>query len=154
MIPVLSVLVLLAAAPATPPPPPPAANVESLSWLAGTWEGRQGGVENEETWTVPRGGTVLGVHRDVKEGRTVGFEFLRIETTTEGLAYLASPQGRPPTAFKLKEMGKRRVVFENPGHDFPQRVLYWMGEDGSLHARIEGTMNGKAEGQEWRWTKR
>jgi hypothetical protein len=44
-----------------------------------------------------------------------------------------------------------RVVFENPAHDFPQRVIYW--KDGNdLCARIEGTMNGKAESEEWKWS--
>ncbi len=155
MIPALTVLLLLAAAPAPAAPAPPAsASVDSLAWMAGTWQGTDRGVDYEETWTQPKGGSLLGMHRDIKDGRTVGFEFFRIETTKDGLAYLASPQGRPATAFWLKELGARRVVFENLQHDFPQRVLYWMADDGALHARIEGTMKGKAASQEWRWTKR
>ena len=44
-----------------------------------------------------------------------------------------------------------RVVFENPTHDFPQRIIYW--KDGAdLRARIEGTQNGKEGSQEWRWS--
>jgi hypothetical protein len=30
------------------------------------------------------------------------------------------------------------VVFENPRHDFPQRVAYRLDPDGVLQARIEG----------------
>ena len=34
------------------------------------------------------------------------------------------------------------MVFENPKHDFPQRIRYRLKGD-TLHARIEGTINGK-----------
>jgi Domain of unknown function (DUF6265) len=126
---------------------------ESLSWMAGTWGGVKDGVENEECWTAPRGGALLGMHRDVRAGRMVGFEFLRIQTEKDGLTYWASPGGETPTPFRLKERGARRVVFENPAHDFPQRILYWLGDDGKLNARIEGTLQGKPDGEEWSWTR-
>jgi hypothetical protein len=134
--------------------PSPAATAESLSWLAGSWSGAQGPVEMEESWTAPRGKTLLGLHRDVKEGRTVGFEFLRIEEAADGVTYWASPEGRPATPFKLKESSDKRVVFENLQHDFPQRILYWIDADGALRARIEGPKGGKTVGMEWRWTKK
>jgi hypothetical protein len=128
-------------------------DVTSLAWMAGTWGGANGGVENEESWTKPRGGAMLGVHRDVRAGRMVGFEFLRIDSEKDGITYWASPGGRAATPFRLKESGPRRVVFENPAHDFPQRILYWLGDDGKLNARIEGTLQGKPGAEEWSWTR-
>jgi hypothetical protein len=126
--------------------------LSSLSWLAGSWEGRdQSGLEMEELWTSPKGGAMLGLHRDVKDGRMASFEFLRIESGAEGIAYLASPRGRPATPFPLKESAGKRVVFENLKHDFPQRILYWLTDDGALHARIEGAQGGKVVGEEWTW---
>jgi hypothetical protein len=130
-----------------------AQEVDSLAWMAGTWGGAKGGVESEESWTAPRGGAMLGVHRDVRAGRMVGFEFLRIDTEKDGLTYWASPGGRPATAFRLKESGSKRVVFENPAHDFPQRILYWLGDDGTLNARIEGTLQGEPGSEEWSWAR-
>ena len=38
---------------------------------------------------------------------------------------------------------KQEAVFENPEHDFPQRIICRLGDDGSLNARIEGKRNGK-----------
>ena len=35
------------------------------------------------------------------------------------------------------------VVFENPQHDFPQRIIYTLKDGGRLTAAIEGTKNGK-----------
>jgi hypothetical protein len=40
------------------------------------------------------------------------------------------------------------LVFENPSHDFPQRVIYRKVPDGLL-ARIEGVINGKPRGEDY-----
>jgi Domain of unknown function (DUF6265) len=128
------------------------ADIASLSWLAGSWEGKDAsGLEMEEVWMAPRGGTMLGLHRDVKDGRLASFEFLRIEAGAEGLVYQAQPRGRPATPFPLKEASGRKVVFENAKHDFPQRILYWVTDDEVLHARVEGVQGGKLVGEEWSW---
>lgn len=80
------------------------------------------------------------------------FEFLRIAQTAEGVSYFASPGGRAPVEFKLKESSAGRVVFENAAHDFPQRILYWR-EGEALMARIEGTVGREAKQQEWRFVR-
>jgi hypothetical protein len=128
--------------------------VDTLAWLSGTWTGTENDLSMEEHWTEPAGGILLGLHRDVKDGRTVLFEFLRIEETPDAVTYWASPKGRPATPFKLVEHAEKRVVFENKDHDFPQRILYWIDVDGSLAARVEGTRGGKSSSEEWRWKKK
>jgi uncharacterized protein DUF6265 len=125
-----------------------------LGWMVGHWTGVQNGMEMEELWLAPKGNTMLAVHRDVLRGQTVSFEFLRIEATAEGVTYWASPKGRPATPFRMVEQKNKRVVFENPAHDFPTRIIYWLGADNSLHARIEGTLDGKPTAEEWAWQKR
>jgi hypothetical protein len=129
-------------------------SLASLSWLAGSWGGTQDGMETEEHWTAPAGGLLLGMHRDTKGGRAVGFEFLRIEEHGTTITYVAQPSGQPPTRFPLTELTERRVVFENLQHDFPQRILYWQPRPGTLAARVEGTVGGKLEAMEWTWTAR
>ncbi len=128
-------------------------NINELAWIAGSWAGIKNGVEMEELWQAPKGNTMLGLHRDVAKGRTVLFEFLRIEATAEGITYWASPQGRTATPFKLIELKSRRAVFENTKHDFPQRIIYWLGDDGALHAKIEGMIKNKPASEEWSWQK-
>jgi hypothetical protein len=123
--------------------------LEDLSWMAGHWTGSSDGWQIEEIWLAPGGGVMLGMHRDAK-GEKASFEFLRIAQTAEGIVYLAQPGGRPPTPFKLTEATATRAVFENPKHDFPQRILYTL-RDGQLCARVEG---GTETPQEWCWTKR
>jgi len=126
-----------------------------LAWMAGQWAGKDGPIEMEEIWIEPRGGLMLGVHRDVKAGKAVSYEFLRIEATPQGITYFAIPQGKSaPTPFRLVESKGRRAVFANPEHDFPKRVIYWLGDDGSLHARVEGNPGDKEQAMEWAWRKK
>lgn len=129
------------------------ASPPSLAWLEGHWRGVTDGVATTEQWLAPAPGALLGLHSDVRSGRLVSWEFLRIGTTEEGTFYYASPRSAPPTAFRLVEQGEGRVVFENRQHDFPQRILYWLDAEGALHARIEGPQGGKTVFQEWVWTR-
>ncbi|MBA3570803.1 MAG: hypothetical protein H0W34_02255 [Pyrinomonadaceae bacterium] len=85
-------------------------DLTGLAWMAGNWSGVQGGVEMEEFWQTPKGNTMLGLHRDVARGRTVSFEFLRIEATPEAIIYWASPRGRRPHPFVLLNR-KRNALF-------------------------------------------
>lgn len=126
-------------------------DLTELSWISGSWAGTQDAVEMDEMWQTPKGNSMLGVHRDVVKGRTVSFEFLRIEATSTGITYWGGPEGKPPSPFRLVELKNKRVIFENPEHDFPQRIIYWLSDDGALHAKIEGTENGKSSAMEWTW---
>jgi hypothetical protein len=146
----LAVALLAEARPGLAPSP---TDIAAVAWMAGSWQGSDGGMEMEEVWLPPKGGAMLGLHRDVAKGRMVSFEFLRIEADKEGLVYLAQPRGRAATPFRLIEVSKIRAVFANPAHDFPQRILYWLANDGRLHAKIEGSQGGKAVSQEWTWSR-
>jgi len=126
-------------------------DMSRLAWLAGSWAGTADGIEMEEHWTPAKGGAMLGVHRDVKDGRMISFEFFRIQATPEGIVYFASPRSRPPTPFKLASLQGRHAIFENLQHDFPQRIHYWLDAQNVLHARIEGANDGKSASEEWAW---
>ena len=56
------------------------------------------------------------------------------------------------TDFPLKSATDKKIIFENPKHDFPQRIIYWRDGD-KLCARAEGTMQGKDAGEQWCWTR-
>ena len=129
-----------------------AATLGDLAWMAGQWRSTIDGTAMEESWLAPSGNLMLGMHRDVRANGKATFEFLRIQQTKDGVAYLAQPGGQPPTAFALKSVEKRRAVFENPKHDFPQRIIYWREGD-KLCARVEGPMDGKEVSEQWCWAR-
>lgn len=128
-----------------------ASDIADLAWIAGNWTGVQDGLEMEESWLPPKGNTMLGLHRDVKNNRTISFEFLRIEATADGITYWGSPHGKPAVPFRLIELSGKKATFENTKHDFPQRIIYWLGSDDMLHAKIEGIYKGESSSEEWSW---
>jgi hypothetical protein len=116
-----------------------------LGWLAGCWSSESGEAGSGEYWMAPAGGTMLGIGRTVKQGRTVEHEFLQIRDVDGRIVYIATPSGQKTAQFAAARVGEREVVFENPEHDFPQRIIYRL--DGQkLHARIEGMRNGALRG--------
>ena len=143
-----------AAVPASAAQATPAATttvtIADLRFITGSWILMRGDDLVEEQWTVPRGGTLFGIGRTTRGDRTVAFEYLRIEGRRDGIYYVASPGGRPPTAFKLRQFAADRVVFENRAHDFPQRITYWR-EAARLCAEAAGTTKGRASAERWCW---
>jgi hypothetical protein len=133
-----------------PTPAKIAGGVSDLAWLAGAWVGtRSSGSSIEERWSPPLGGAMLAVSRTVNtSGKMVAFEYLRIVERDGGLVYIAQPGGKAPTEFVLTDLstenGKRRAVFENPRHDYPNRIVYELsGEGGNeLSATIGQTKGG------------
>jgi hypothetical protein len=113
-----------------------------LAFMTGCWQFERNGRRVEEHWLAPAGGTLIGVSRTVAGGKTVDYEFLQIRDTPDGVTYTAKPSRQPEASFRMTSGTIDEVVFENPAHDFPQRIRYRVAKD-TLHARIEGTMNGK-----------
>lgn len=112
-------------------------SLRDLAWLSGTWALETPRGRTEEHWMDVGGNMILGVSRTLAGGKTVFFEFLRIEERADGIYYVAQPQGRPGTAFKLTKLDGHHATFESPTHDFPKRILYSRNPDGSLTARID-----------------
>lgn len=119
------------------------AEIGDVSWLSGCWASDGAEPGSGEQWTMPAGGSMFAVSRTVRGGKTTAFEFLRIiETEDGGLLYIALPSGQTLTTFVMISISPDEVVFENPDHDFPQRVAYRRAA-GQLVGRIEGTINGQ-----------
>lgn len=123
--------------------------VASLDWMAGNWAQDSAKEKVMEAWVGPGNGLMVAVNLTTMPGGRKTFEFLRISDTPDSMSYFASPGGRPPVEFRFKESGDKRVVFENLGHDYPQRIIYWKDGD-LLAARIEGNVRGKLRAEEWK----
>lgn len=131
----------------------PASPFEPIAWLAGCWRADAGEPGSIEQWMPPAGGSMLGMGRTVRGGRTAEFEFMRIVAEDGTLVFVAQPSGRPPTRFPAARVGAAEAVFEQPGHDFPQRVIYARDGADRLRARIEGTRGGQLRGIDFPMTR-
>jgi hypothetical protein len=103
--------------------------LKDLGWISGDWEMRTEKLLVEERWTTPAGRRMLG-----------------------GIYYVAQPGGKPPVDFKWNGASSTEVVFENPQHDFPKRIVYRKNADGSVTARVEGGTTGE-KAQEFRYAR-
>jgi hypothetical protein len=124
----------------------PAARVTRLAWLAGCWEQAAGPRLVEEQWTRPRGGLMLGSGRTVRADSLVEYEQTRIFERGGRRVYGAHPAGQAAAEFESIELSDSAVTFENPGHDFPQRVMYRRHGADSLIGRVEGKRDGRLRG--------
>ena len=101
----------------------------------------------------PAGGIMLGVGRTVKNNKAVDYEFMRIEERGADIFFTAKPKSsNNETPFRLIKLSNSEATFENPEHDFPQRVIY-KRRDTKLTGRIEGNNNGKFMGIDFPMTR-
>jgi len=124
--------------------------IDGLAWLAGHWAMEKGGVLSEEAWFAPRGGSMLGLNRQSTSEATEMTEFLAIVERDGEVYYQASPSGQAPAEFKMTLLRATRVVFENPEHDFPNRIEY-IRRGHQLRALVTGDANGKPLKLDFEW---
>jgi len=117
--------------------------IKDVAWLQGCWEQRDGDRVVEERWMAPRAGSMLGVGRTTRSEKLVEHEYIVLTERDGRLAYEAHPSGQATATFMSKPVANREVVFEDPTHDFPQRVGYKSTGPGQLLAWVEGTSGGK-----------
>lgn len=120
--------------------------VSQVAWLAGCWRAPNAEAGTGEHWTPPADGAMFGVGRTMRSGKLLEWEFMQIRANAQGgIDYIAQPFGKPPTVLQSIRLSGDEAVFENAGHDFPQRVIYRRTSDESLVARIEGTSEGRSQ---------
>ena len=119
--------------------------IDTLHWLSGCWRFASATTTVEEQWMTPRGGTMVGMSRTVASGRHREHEFLRIYAAGDTLVYAANPSGQQGTEFRSTRVSASEVVFENPAHDFPQRIAYRLNAPDMLFATISGDRAGRRQ---------
>lgn len=119
---------------------------DRLAWLTGCWEWRSARGVVDEHWSATTGGMLLGFSRTLRGDSITEYEFVRIYSAGDTLVYEAHPSRQQRAEFRAVAPFEPAIVFANPAHDFPQRVIYRRSGNDTLHARVEGTRNGQARG--------
>ena len=113
-------------------------DMQKLLWIADSWVSVSGETTSYEEWKVINDDLFEGGSKTIKDGKVIFSESLKIENSAEGIFYVADVSHNPaPVKFKLVSITDTSAVFENPLHDFPQKITY-VQEEGNLHAFIEG----------------
>lgn len=127
--------------------------LEQMNWLVGCFENKTEKQTSEEAWTKAKGGMIFGVGRVFTGDKTIGFEFMRIHEEGEDLFFTSIPSGQKEASFKLVSLNASEVVFENPTHDFPQKIIYRKMPNLAIAARIEGKIGDKFKAIDFSFTR-
>lgn len=132
--------------------PAQAGDLEPLTWLAGCWSNPLGDAGSGEYWQPLAGETMLGVGRLIRNGKTIEYEFLRLHLDEQSrVIYTAIPSRQNETSFIASQITDGAATFENPGHDFPQKIVYTKTTDSSMSVRIEGSRQGEQRVMEFQF---
>ena len=119
-------------------------NFKKLSSIQGTWSmpTKRGTVY--ENWQL-KDNVLDGKSYKVIGGDTILLERVTILIKGAEIFYIPLVEGQnngEPVSFKLVSSLNDRFIFDNPAHDFPQRVIYELPKSDAMHAWIEGMDKG------------
>jgi hypothetical protein len=115
----------------------------------GKWKMEIENAEVYEEWEMLSETELVGKSYSIKDEVQSISENLYLKRFTDQWAYVAVPKGQNIALFALIVYSRKKFVFENKEHDFPQRIIYEFHKDGKLTAAIEGDVNGKLKRKEF-----
>jgi hypothetical protein len=120
---------------------------KSLQFLAGgTWQMKTKKGLICERWKVINKSELQSQGFKVIGKDTMIEENVHLVQKGDSICYIptvSNQNGGKPVSFKLISSANKEFVFSNPAHDFPQRVVYHMVSQDSLHAWVDGQYKGK-----------
>lgn len=119
----------------------------SIEELAGLWQ-TDGNLLYYEEWAVLNDSVLEGKGFSLNGTDTSFSEKLKIENSKGMVTYYAqvSDQNNGTVIpFPLVKQSRNSWVFENPLHDYPNRITYTLLNDSTLDARIENIRGKKAQ---------
>jgi len=108
-------------------------------WMEGCWQHESG--PTRESWQRGFDGLLFGHSVTIEDGKLTFFEDIRIERVGGSLRYAVSPDGGLPVTFTATQQSPSSITFENPSHDFPQRIHYEVSDTG-IAAHISDSEGG------------
>jgi hypothetical protein len=118
------------------------------NWLLGTWEQKTSKKTVYETWKGNSDSSYSGKSYLLKEKDTIVLETVSLLQKNGTLYYIptvTNQNNSMPVPFKLTFSSVNQLVFENPTHDFPQKITYVLISSDSLLAEISGALNNKQQ---------
>ncbi|WP_162128328.1 DUF6265 family protein [Flavobacterium phycosphaerae] len=120
--------------------------LEKMNWLIGNWENKMPEGILTESWKKENDSTFSGESYFINPKDTVHFESIRLIQKEDELIYTATVPGQnddEPVDFKLTSDTESIFTFENPAHDYPQKITYKKVDANNLVATISGKQQGK-----------
>lgn len=119
-------------------------------WLKGKWQQttRQGIIF--ENWQVAADGSMNGTSGFINGKDTMTGETILLVQKGNDVLYVPTVKGQnndQPVPFTLSVSTADSFVFVNPGHDYPDKIVYKKYTDDSMTATISGKPGGKDQSE-------
>jgi hypothetical protein len=124
--------------------------LEKTAWLAGRWKNSGYGEVIFEEWKQESNTLMLGKSYLIKGRDTLLIETIRLVARGRDICYIPTVYGQndgKPVTFKLTAAYKNELVFENPMHDFPQKILYKQLSLTSMMTEVSGIIDGQMQSE-------
>jgi Domain of unknown function (DUF6265) len=121
-------------------------NIKKAEWLLGRWENKMPEGTLSEIWRKVNNTEFHGESYFVIGKDTVFAESVVLDDKNGKMAYtvtVPSQNDAQPVRFDLTAITDTQMVFENPKHDFPNKIVYTQVKPDSLVAVIYGLKKGK-----------
>lgn len=120
--------------------------LNQLEWLLGKWQGQHGSGSYHEEWAKVNENKFEGKAYMIINDKTSSPEKLTLEFIGKEIDYIADVNHNPsPVHFRMTSETDNEFVFENPEHDFPQKITYIHPDNDTLIATIEAEKDGKTK---------
>lgn len=126
--------------------------LKKADWLLGKWKSRSPEGEATEIWAIGNDSTYTGKSYFIAGKDTVSSESLVLMQAGGDLLYIPTVKNQnegKPVSFTLTSYKDNTMIFENPKHDFPQKIRYTRITNDSLLAEISGVIEGKENAQQF-----
>ncbi|WP_409417131.1 DUF6265 family protein [Flavobacterium sp. PS2] len=146
------ILLLLAVVSCKNAETPEKEKIKTADWLIGKWENVSPQGTLTETWSKVNDSTFQGSSYFIKGKDTIHFESIKLQQKGENLTYNATVKGQnndQAVAFELTTSTEKELVFENPKHDYPQKISYTKDANNTLTAEISGKLQGKLSSEKF-----
>ena len=121
--------------------------LEKMNWLIGNWENKMDDGILSETWKKENDSTFSGKSYFIVNSKdTVHSETIILTQLNDELIYRPTVKGQnddKPIDFIMTSDSENTFVFENPKHNYPQKIVYKKVNENSLVATISGMQQGK-----------
>lgn len=120
--------------------------LEKVNWLVGEWGNTTPEGNLTETWSQLNDSTLTGKTVFMSGTDTLFTENIEIMQVNDSLLYntkVSNQNQGKAVSFKASNITDNQIVFENPKHDFPQKISYNRISSDSLVAEISGMKDGK-----------
>jgi hypothetical protein len=118
------------------------------TWLIGNWEYKDSIGKLTENWKVKDDSTFVGTSFFVldNEKDTIHKEYMQMQEDKELLIYLTSVKGQNNEVnvpFQLTIKEDSLLVFENPKHNYPQKIQYELLKNKEIKTSVYSNLRGK-----------